>query len=379
MAQVIRIKKSTEIVTNIFGDGMHLARVRSFAAAVHGALGARRLCIAEIGRSLAATSDRLAKHAIKQVDRLVGNALFDMETFFSVWVAWVVAARARIVVTLDWTDYDADDQTTLALNLVTRHGRATPLAWITVRKSTLKGSRSDLETEFLLRFERFLPKGVQLVLLADRGFGDISLYELLEGLGWSYVIRFRGNIKVTSREGDTRLASEWLHRDGHARLLQRARVTESQRPVARVVCVHEPGMKDAWHLASNLEVDSAEVLMKLYGRRFTCEESFRDSKDDRFGMGFKETTVSTCERRERLLAIGAVAAVLMTLLGAAGEVLGIERWLKANTSPHRTHSLFRQGREYFRGVPRMILVLLKRRFWSLLCRVAHAHDEAWVI
>jgi hypothetical protein len=28
---------------------------------------------------------------------------------------------------MDWTDFDADDQATLALSLVTNHGRATPL------------------------------------------------------------------------------------------------------------------------------------------------------------------------------------------------------------------------------------------------------------
>jgi hypothetical protein len=33
----------------------------------------------------------------------------------------------EIVVAMDWTDFDADGQATLALNLVTGHGRATPL------------------------------------------------------------------------------------------------------------------------------------------------------------------------------------------------------------------------------------------------------------
>jgi len=33
----------------------------------------------------------------------------------------------------------------------------------------------------------------------------------------------------------------------------------------------------------------------------------------------------------------------LTLLGAAGETLGMDRHLKVNTAKHRTHSLFRQG------------------------------------
>ena len=42
---------------------------------------------------------------------------------------------------MDWTDFDVDNQATLALNLVTRHGRATPLVWLTVDKDELNDLR----------------------------------------------------------------------------------------------------------------------------------------------------------------------------------------------------------------------------------------------
>ena len=35
-----------------------------------------------------------------------------------------------------WTDYDTDGQATLALKLVTRHGRATPLVWLSVTRTS---------------------------------------------------------------------------------------------------------------------------------------------------------------------------------------------------------------------------------------------------
>ena len=44
-----------------------------------------------------------------------------------------------------------------------------------------------------------------------------------------------------------------------------------------------------------------------------------------------------------LLLLNAFAVVLLTLLGAAGESLGMDRHLKSNTVKTRTHSLFRQG------------------------------------
>jgi len=41
--------------------------------------------------------------------------------------------------------------------------------------------------------------------------------------------------------------------------------------------------------------------------------------------------------------LSALAIALLSLLGAAGESLGYDRWLKVNTVSYRTHSLFRQG------------------------------------
>lgn len=55
------------------------------------------------------------------------------------------------------------------------------------------------------------------------------------------------------------------------------------------------------------------------------------------------------DRRDRLCLVIALATVPLILLGRAGEQLGLDRTLRANTVRSRTHSLFRQGREYLRG------------------------------
>ena len=44
---------------------------------------------------------------------------------------------------------------------------------------------------------------------------------------------------------------------------------------------------------------------------------------------------------------------LLTLLGAVGESLGMDRLLKSNTSKTRTHSLFRQGCMLYELIPNM--------------------------
>jgi hypothetical protein len=47
-------------------------------------------------------------------------------------------------------------------------------------------------------------------------------------------------------------------------------------------------------------------------------------------MGLSAMSIAEPERRDRLLLVCALA--LLTLLGAAGERLGMERYLKANTA-----------------------------------------------
>jgi hypothetical protein len=58
---------------------------------------------------------------------------------------------------------------------------------------------------------------VAVTILADRGFGDVKLFEFLDSLGFQYVIRFRGNIQVSAADGETRLAADWVGKAGRAR------------------------------------------------------------------------------------------------------------------------------------------------------------------
>ena len=88
-----------------------------------------------------------------------------------------------------------------------------------------------------------------------------------------------------------------------------------------------------------------------YSKRWGVEPSFRDTKDLRFGLA--SVRISDPQRRDRLLLLNAFAVVLLTLLGAAGESLGMDRHLKSNTVKTRTHSLFRQGAMLYDLIPTM--------------------------
>ena len=350
----ITLKTTHQFLSALFGEDIHAKRVYSLANATLGVISSASLAVNSIGQGLALARGRLPKHAIKQVDRLLSNPGIDVDELSKRWIAHAVGPRPKIVVALDWTDFDADDQATIMLSLVTNHGRSTPLVWLTVDKATLKNHRNAYEDRVLRRLAEALPADVKVLILADRGFGDQKLYRFLtEELKFDYLIRFRGNIAVTSAEGETRPAADWVGVGGRPRTLRNAFVTADGYQVGTVVCVHARDMKEPWCLAASSTTDSAKQLMKTYGKRWGIESGFRDTKDLRFGMGMASIRVSTPGRRDRLWLLNAFAVALLTLLGAAGEALGYDRHLKSNTSKKRTHSLFRQGAMLYDLIPTM--------------------------
>ncbi len=212
---------------------------------------------------------------------------------------------------------------------------------------------------------------MKVTVLADRGFADQRLYALLAQAGFEYVVRFRKDVRVEVAGGSQQPASGWMPTSGHAKKLTDVLVTADRTPVPAVVLVHQKGMKEPWCLATSLDTASARQVVDIYSRRFSCEETFRDVKDLRFGMGLSAVHVKSPERRDRLLLVSALAQVLLTLLGAAGESLGTEKGLKANTVKTRTYSLPRQGCMYYQAIPMMKeerLLPLIERFSELLHR-----------
>ena len=187
-------------IGGLYGSDLHAKRIESLAGATLGAMTAASLAVALIGQALAQARGLVTKHAIKQVDRLLSNNGIDVWDSFARWVPHQMAGCQAALVAMDWTDFDHDDQSTLVLSLVTGHGRAAPLLWLSVWKDEIAQRRNDFEDACLRRLHELVPPGCRVTILADRGFGDQKLFAFLGELGFGYVIRFRGNIHVTDAD-----------------------------------------------------------------------------------------------------------------------------------------------------------------------------------
>ena len=350
---VLREDHLISFITELYDGDLHAKRVLSLAYGTLGVLTSASLAVHAIGQGLAHARGTLSKHGVKQVDRLLSNTAIELDEFFSHWVPHVIGAREEIVVALDWTSFAGDGHDTLMLSMLTEHGRATGVMWETVSTATLKGNRNRYEDELVYRFSKVVPEGVGVTVVADRGFADCNLFKYLEeDLGFDYVIRLPASYYVTSRSGERRLASQWVRPTGRTRTLPDAQVTDTHLlTVGTVVCLRDKNMKDAWCLVASDRNATPRLLIQYYAKRWGIETSFRDLKDPRYGLGLSSMRTSCPQRRDRLLLISVLAIALLSLLGAAGERIGYDRWLKANTVKHRTHSLFRQGHMLYEHIP----------------------------
>jgi hypothetical protein len=358
-------------VQGLFGCNLHAKRVLSLGFAVIGLLFGGNLSISGIAQGLAKARSLCPKHTTKQIDRFMSNPGINPWSLFHLWVPHVIGSRGRIFVAMDWTEFDKDDQSTLMLSLVLKGGKSIPLIWMTFWKFELKDRRNEIEDCLLNRLKVCLPKSVnKVIILADRGFGDSKLYKFLQDIGFGFVIRFRGDITVTSATGESRLGAKWVRFLGKARKLVDATVTQDHQRVPAVVCVHDKGMKETWCLATSERDADAQDIINYYAMRWSIETGFRDTKDLRFGMGLSAISIREPERRDRLLLIAAITTLLLTTLGAASEETGMNRKIRANTKhTTRMHSWFTQGRILFDLIHTMRdewFLPLMRKFEQLL-------------
>ncbi len=133
---------------------------------------------------------------------------------------------------------------TIALYLVSSLGRATPLIRKTVDKSKLKNRRGDWELLVINRLHEILSKGVDIMVVADRGFGDQRLFAYFDTIGWSYAIRFKQNTTVT-HYGEGKPASDWVPSSGYAKMLRDVSITQEKTAIGAVVLKHQKGMKES--------------------------------------------------------------------------------------------------------------------------------------
>lgn len=196
----------------------------------------------------------------------------------------------------------------------------------------------------LSRVSRLLPKEIQAVLLADRGFVDTELMKHCEQLGWKYRIRTKQDFWVC-RPGKAPCQVRDFHLGlGEAVLLQGVKVTKTNPygPVSLALGRECTGGQ-LWAIVSN-ELTTLQTFRE-YGLRFGIEENFLDDKSN--GFQLESSEIRSAMALSRLCLVLAVATLYLTAQGTQVVAQGKRGWV----DPHwnRGNSYMRIGWEWVKS------------------------------
>jgi hypothetical protein len=238
-----------------------------------------------------------------------------------------------------------DKHMTLVLAVISS-GRAIPVLWRTAAKEKLKDNQTRIEMELLTDFRTIVPIGTKIVILADRGFGKIDLFEHLKSLNFEYVIRLKRNAYIYSKFYSGSL-EQLVIQAGTLRDFGTTLFTAKKRYPLRLIVFYDHGQKEPWILTTNLTPKdlNARDAVTYYGRRMEIEECFRDIKNERNGLCMRGARYKSPERYDHIFLVISCGYLFMVLAGQWGEERGYHRGMMANTVKRRTLGLWRVGRE----------------------------------
>jgi hypothetical protein len=288
----------------------------------------------------------------RRAQRLVANERLDVARAQRRLVRHVLAQTGgRIDLLLDATITGATPRFRGVATLVVAlawQGRAVPLLWRCWAVAVPGQDWATAIRTMCTTLAAELPRGVEVVLLADRGLSGAPLTRLVAGLGWHYLLRVTRTTRLRLADGTVttigalttpgtavRLAGVQLYAP---RTKPRPWVSHWDRAlITNAVGVWPPGAREPWLLVTDLPPTRARC--HEYRRRTWEEELFRDLKS--LGWGWHASRVRCPERVERLLL--ALALATLWVLVTAQRV--IKRGQRARLDDHsrRTLSRFRLG------------------------------------
>jgi hypothetical protein len=300
-------------VVGVCAGSLRLSQAKTLSILVAATMHVQRISLANIGRALNGT----AKHQIKRCWRFCANERVETADAMRPIVARLLKRRKKkLLIALDWVDIKGFQ--TLMASAVLK-GRSIPLCWASTTNHVYDGhrSRNAFEESLLLVLRDMIPEKVQVVILADRGFGRTALATFCQRWRFGYVIRIQPKVTVRLHGFRGQLLDYPVFK-GIAKVLKRVSYRSDGAVTQNVVIRWKKNLPkkrdECWFLMTD-QPGTAHQLCKLYGRRMTIEQLFRDDKSKRNGWSLRDTQITRPDRIDRLLLILAVAYLLLCGVG----------------------------------------------------------------
>jgi hypothetical protein len=317
----------------------------------------RRACLAEtveagnkgslslMGISRALSNKTAIRHRIKRCDRLLGNSKLEAERhlIYAAMAQRIMCGITQPLIIVDWSDLRADRSQQLLRAALIVQGRA-----LTVYEEVHPMSRAaslKVHRAFLKSLKAILPSQCQPIFITDAGFRS-TWFKLLDSMGYPWIGRIRNRDMVRPSSGE----SDWLgcktlyvKADCKPTNLGRFQYVRSNPVACRLVLIKKrskgrhrttvhrkvtrsahslkqsKAQKEPWLLAVSpqLAALSAKMVVAIYSGRMQIEQTFRDVKNSRWGLGLSESQTRKPKRLAIFLLIGALACYALWLIGLA--------------------------------------------------------------
>jgi len=337
---------------------IHKARLSALVKVVQGLLAGGRLTLTDLGRQLPTSA--FAKPNIKCVDRLLGNTHLqhDRVTIYGAVARWVLASTPRPVLLGDWSDCEPGHKHLMLKAAVPVRGRALSIYEEVYPLARYNSPRTH--RRFLHNLRAVLPEHCRPIIVTDAGFRGPWFREV-ERYGGDWLGRVRNKVKFSLEQTpDWRYTTvlypsatprpRYVGRGWRSRKQPYAchlyLVRTYRRGPGRSRRIHGHGTlakrarklyKDPWLIATSLPhtPGAAKRIMKLYALRMQIEETFRDGKGHRWGLGLQYARSRDPRRWEILLLIGTLATAIHWLVGLAASARHYARHFQVNTLKKR--------------------------------------------
>ena len=339
---------------------IHAKRLTSLLAAVEAVVSGSRLTLSDMGRGL--TGPVSVKHNIKRIDRMLGNGLLHSEvpSLYEALIRQCLAGMSTPLIVIDWSDLSPDRQWQLLRASVAIEGRSMTL-YEQVHPQSLATS-PRVHRAFLTQLATMLPAGCVPILITDAGFRG-AWFRLVNRMGWYWIGRIRNRDMVSPAGLGTWAGCKTLYPKATSRAQSLGQYDYVRKhPVpCRLVLVkrikqgrHKKGkfgkrlhskqslksargQREPWLLAVSQKLDhlSAQAIVAVYAQRMQIEESFRDLKSERFGLGFSANRSTQKNRLGVLLLVACLASFVLRLIGEVGKAKQMDFQFQSNTRRSR--------------------------------------------
>lgn len=286
------------------------------------------------------------RHRIKSVDRLLGNQALRqlrIDLYRRLALCWL-RELPQLLVVVDWSDLTRNQRWHLLRASVVVEGRSLTLYEEVHPQSRLNNGR--VHRNFLARLASIIPVGCRPIIMTDAGF-HADWFKLVSRRGWDFVGRVRGRNRIRCEGSAAWIPVRDLYPHAGSTALDlglctyvrsnpvKVRAVLSKRPssgrhqftiygnkrIGSSSAKNARRAREPWLLVSSIGLQhlEAQAIVTLYAQRMRIEQSFRDTKNLRWGLGLAVAQSRSGGRFEMLLLIVHLASFVQRLIGAAAH------------------------------------------------------------